>query len=861
MLKSNSVRLISILSLCVLVCLSYSAMGGNPAPAKLFTAKSDPVVAESLGRILSGIGPVESVPVWVFFTDKGISTEGECREALFSAQSRLSERALKRRAKVHLGNLVDFQDIPVKNDYIQAVVSRSAKKRHVLRWFNAVTVEATKNQIEQISSLPFVREVREIRGRHREQPEPKGGGGNLPQIDYTRNYGPSLEQLQQLNVMPAHELGFYGKGVLVCMHDTGYRKAHDAFAQAFAEGRVLAEWDFVKGDGETDWEEGDEPDQPNHGTITWSTLGGAVDRWLYGPSYGSHFILAKTEDVGSEHHVEEDNWAAGAEWADSIGADVISSSLGYRYDFDPPDTDYTYEDMDGNTTIVTIAADLAAYNGITVCNAMGNDGPDPGSLIAPADADSILSIGAVYSSGELANFSCRGPTFDGRTKPEVCARGVWTFCADPGNMSGYTYTSGTSLSTPLAGGCSGLVLSAHPDWTPMMAREALMMTADNAESPDNDYGWGIINASEAVFYHPEGDIVIEHFPVNFATEAMGCYRVDAKITCDHGINTGELKVFWNTTGVEPFDPIPMTSAGGDTFYADIPSQTSGTTVYYYIYAEDTYGLTGLQPLGAPDHLFSFVVGSARFVEGFEIGPYAWVTGGQGKRWGLSADYSNDGVLSMTDSPVASYQSSSDTWVAMREGVDLSNANSALLSFYHRHKIWEDDFGYVEVSTDGGGSWEQLGETVGGSQESFVEETCSLDDYLGEQDVRIRFRLTSDVFDNQDGWYIDDFNIILNPTGVEEESGDELPVAFSLSHNYPNPFNSSTEIVFLIPKEAQVSLTIYNLLGQVVAEPLHDRLPAGRHSLTWNGEGLSSGLYFYRLTAGEYSSIRRMTVIK
>jgi serine protease AprX len=982
MFKSNSSRSVLILSFFLLTAFSAVVGGENLASTALFTPKSQPVVTKSLDRILAKVSPETSVPVWVFFTDKGISSEREYRQALTSAASSLSERALKRRAKMHRGSVVDFRDVPVKNDYVQLVLSKSVRKRQVLKWFNAVTVEATRSQIEEIAQSPFVREVREIKGFYGEYPKPSGGGGEPPEIDYSRDYGPSLEQLLQINVPPAHELGFDGKGIIVCMHDTGFRKGHEAFAQAFADERVLAEWDFVKGDGETDWEEGDEPDQPDHGTFTWSTLGGQFDGELYGPSYNSYFILAKTEDVGSEHHIEEDNWAAGAEWADSIGAQVISSSLGYRYDFDPPDSDYTYEDMDGNTTIVTIAADLAVYNGIAICNAMGNEGPGAGTMIAPADGDSVISCGAVYLSGYVTNFSSRGPTYDGRTKPEVCALGSGTYCADPWNMHGYVRVSGTSLSTPLVGGSAGAILSAHPDWTPVMVREALMMTADNADDPDNDYGWGIVNLTEAIFYHPEGDIVIGHFPVCFATESMSSYRVSAEITCDHGLNVGELKIFWNTTGVEPFDVISMTPAGGDSFYADIPGQGSGTTVYYYIYAEDSYSLSAVQPLGAPEHLFNFTVGDPRFYDGFEVGPYAWETGGQGKRWGLSADYSYNGVLSFTDSPVGSYESNSNTWVAMRDGVDLGNSSSALLSFYHRYNIWEDDFGYIEVSTDGGSSWEQLGEAISGTQDSFVEETRSLDDYLGEEDVRIRFRLTSDIFDNQDGWYIDDLNIIVSPTVVSlscealtpvfcrgkklyfklsvsnSTSGNvsgrlsfvgyagygcdpanilvtiprnksyppgltveyyyfqvpnavtpgqysasiggslgssivyccmnvdivqcqpwkigdnttwelveverpevSLPAITELHQNYPNPFNSSTEIVFSIPEECRVSLTIHNLLGQVVARPLDDRLPAGRHSLTWNAEGLSSGLYFYRLTAGEYSDIRRMTIVK
>jgi len=289
------------------------------------------------------------------------------------------------------------------------------------------------------------------------------------------------------------------------MMDTGYRQGHEAFQNIINSGRLIAQYDFINGDDNTDYDPTqDLPNQPNHGTLTWSTLGGESDGNLYGPSYLSQFILSKSEDISSERHIEEDNWAAGAEWADSIGASVISSSLGYRW-FDPGQGDYEYEDLDGNTTIVTIAADLAVYNGIAVATAMGNEGNSAGSLLAPADGDSVIGCGAVDANGFLAGFSSFGPTYDGRTKPEVCAQGVYTVCADPNDMSGFTSAGGTSLSTPLVGGSCGVLFSAHPNWTPVMVREALMMTGRNAEAPANDYGWGIADLTRAVYYHPQGD--------------------------------------------------------------------------------------------------------------------------------------------------------------------------------------------------------------------------------------------------------------------------------------------------------------------------------------------------------------------
>jgi subtilisin family serine protease len=288
-------------------------------------------------------------------------------------------------------------------------------------------------------------------------------------------------------------MGYSGAGVVLAMLDTGFYKDHEAFADAIADGRLLAEWDFINDDGNTQNESGDDLFQHFHGTATWSAAGGFHEGELIGPAYGASFLLAKTEDVTGETPVEEDNWAAAAEWADLHGADVISSSLGYL-DW------YTYEDMDGDTAVTTIAADIAVSRGIAVCNSAGNEGnSDWYYIIAPADGDSVIAVGAVNVFGELAGFSSHGPTYDGRIKPDVLACGDGTYCAYTPETGGtYGWASGTSLSCPLVAGAAALILEARPQWSPTTVREALRNTADHASSPDNDYGWGIIDVPAAI---------------------------------------------------------------------------------------------------------------------------------------------------------------------------------------------------------------------------------------------------------------------------------------------------------------------------------------------------------------------------
>jgi subtilisin family serine protease len=259
---------------------------------------------------------------------------------------------------------------------------------------------------------------------------------------------------------------------------------------------IIAAYDFVNHDPNV----GNQGDmgEGSHGTATLSIIGGFKEGQLIGPAYGANFILAKTENTDSETPVEEDNWIAGVEWADSIGVDVTSTSLSYL-DYDSPFTSYTWQDMDGNTALITIAADLAAGKGIVVVNAASNNGLNTShnTLGAPADGDSVFTIGAVTSSGTRSSFSSVGPTFDGRIKPDLMAMGSNVYHAGSTGNS-YFSGSGTSFSCPLAAGVCALILQKNPSLTPMQVLQLLRSTATQSNNPDNLYGWGIINALSAI---------------------------------------------------------------------------------------------------------------------------------------------------------------------------------------------------------------------------------------------------------------------------------------------------------------------------------------------------------------------------
>ncbi|MFO7525594.1 MAG: S8 family serine peptidase [Ignavibacteriaceae bacterium] len=428
--------------------------------------------------------------VWIYFTDKG----NDLDIYYSNPQAVVSNKSLERRKKVFdHSTLLDFTDLPVNDNYINSLVQYGFELRHKSKWLNSVSGFITKNQINQITSLPFVKRLDIVAGfsKRADDVEFKNDGiEQLPlQIDgiHSLNYGNSYTQVNQINVPLVHDLGFTGDGITICVMDAGFGNlSHEVFQSV----NIVAMYDFVNGSPVMG--------SNSHGTAVLSILGGFKEGQLIGPAFGADFLLARTEDISSETPVEEDNWVAAMEWADSIGVDVTSTSLGYL-DYDPPYPSYTWEDMDGNTAIITIAGDIAVSRGIFVVTSAGNNGfhSTRNTLGAPADGDSILSIGAVNSSGIRSSFSSVGPTVDGRIKPDVMAMGSSVYYA---TLSGNNYStgSGTSFSCPLVSGVAALLLSANPNLAPMDLREIFYSTASNSLNPNREYGWGIVNAQEAL---------------------------------------------------------------------------------------------------------------------------------------------------------------------------------------------------------------------------------------------------------------------------------------------------------------------------------------------------------------------------
>ena len=412
----------------------------------------------------------------VLLKDKNGSTYSAEKPEAF-----LSKRAIERRTRQRLAILP--RDLPVNENYVAQIRQTGAKVWYTSRWLNAVLVEANAAQLTAIKALPFYRGLefgRALSGARvsaERQINQKFGTEAL-------DYGASQNQIQMLGVDKMHDQGFRGEGMLVAILDGGFQNSdkNTALAPLFTDKRVLSTFDFVK--KETSVYEDD-----SHGNNVFSIMASFREGFLVGPAYRASYVLLRTEDVASETRLEEANWLFAAEYADSIGVDIINSSLGYNQ-FDNPDDDYTYADMNGRTTLITRAADLAAAVGMVAVVSAGNEGNKPWRFIAaPADADSVLAVGAVASNRTLGAFSSLGPSADGRIKPDVCAQGVSTVLS---NQSSSVVTgNGTSYSSPLIAGLVAGFWQAFPQLTALQVIDCLRKAGHIYTTPNAQFGYGI----------------------------------------------------------------------------------------------------------------------------------------------------------------------------------------------------------------------------------------------------------------------------------------------------------------------------------------------------------------------------------
>jgi len=495
--------------------------------------------------------------VWVFFKDKGYTEQIK--------KINLTPKIQKRRARSGASkNTMEYYDQLVSRNYKEEIEGSGLKILNESRWLNAVSVLGTKDQIANLSEFSFIEKIQPVHRSNRKKLFEQQSVPKTTVMDSTF-YGNSYSQLNQLNIIPAHEAGYFGQGVRILVLDTGFNLSHSAFNFL----NVIKQYDFINSDNITSnqEEDGDASSQHNHGTTVLSVLAGYLPGKLIGPAYEAEFLLGKTEDVMGEYIGEEDNFVAGLEWGEANGADIVTASLGY-IDW------YSSSDLDGKTAITTVAINVAFDLGMLCINAAGNEGNS--GIIAPADAFSVISVGALDEDGNVVSFSSRGPTADGRIKPELCARGYYTVGAVPGTDDRLGYYNGTSLATPLIAGAAAVVWSAKPALTNLELRTLLMENGSNSNSPNNEMGWGIPDIYQSIKLVPnwagpelsESAVIIPN-PVfsNAVNEINIWYNMDH-------LSNGEIFIY-NILGKEMAHRSIPGGKGMQTFDLNIQGYPSG----------------------------------------------------------------------------------------------------------------------------------------------------------------------------------------------------------------------------------------------------------------------------------------------
>ena len=447
--------------------------------------------------------PDETLNVWILFIDKGLSTTPNQHGAMERYQAQMSDRTKRRRElRTHIRR-PDFTDLPIEFRYIEAVLRLGGKLRSKSRWLNGIGLEATIQEIREIASLSCVRAIDPIR-RYTATVELSSNDSlspSAPSPAPSLNYGNAKAQITQIQADFLHQEGFFGNNIVIGLLDTGFNLEHTALERV----DVIAQRDFINDDVNTaDEVNQDDPGQNDHGSMVLGILAGDAPGQLIGIAPHARYLLGKTEVVSQqgvefERQIEEDWWIEGLEWLEEMGGEIVSSSLGYS-DW------YRFTDLDGKTSKITIAANLAVQKGMLVVAAAGNLGSQPvgnglglpGRIILPADGFDVLAIGAVDRDGQVLPFSSRGPTFDGRIKPDLMAMGAGVTSIDTTTREGFfSDYQGTSFATPLAAGVVVLLIEAFPMATVQDIVGALRATASQSDKPNNIAGYGIIRAQAA----------------------------------------------------------------------------------------------------------------------------------------------------------------------------------------------------------------------------------------------------------------------------------------------------------------------------------------------------------------------------
>ncbi len=401
----------------------------------------------------------------------------------------LSERAINRRKRQ--GIAIDSTDLPVSPTYIDNVKSKGLTIMGTSRWHNTITVaSSTDNVAQAVQGLPYIRKCLLLY----KSPDslvvyPREKVGKLSPIDSTSTseYGDGYKQINLLNGTGLHAAGFKGKGMLIAIIDAGFRNADKI---STLKTNIKATADFSPRRTSSIFTE------HYHGTMVLSTMAANKRNVFIGTAPEADYALIRSEDFDTETRAEEDSWTMAAEFADSIGADLINSSLGYSH-WDGDSITIHLRDLNGHTAYISQTASMLASKGIILCNSAGNEGSSSWHKInVPADADNILTVGAVDFDKKSATFSSLGPSQDGRVKPDVCGPGKSVYVIDGSGMM--TTNSGTSFASPIVCGMTACLWQALPELNAKQIISLVRQSADRNQWPDNVYGYGIPDYTKAL---------------------------------------------------------------------------------------------------------------------------------------------------------------------------------------------------------------------------------------------------------------------------------------------------------------------------------------------------------------------------
>lgn len=443
-----------------------------------------------LTLLISFMASAQQQDAWVYFADKP-----NAQALLQTPLAFLFQRSLDRRTAQ--GIALDEKDVPIAANYIAGVTAATGiTVKAKSKWLNALHVRGTTANIRSLRNLAYVQRVQfanstlNTAGREEEESRSKPVNKTLEtQINFA--YGSSANQIQMLNGHLLHQQNYTGTGKIIAVLDAGFPGVDTGqpFSRLFVNNQILGGYDFVN--RSDDFYTGG-----SHGTLVLSTMGGYAENQLVGTAPDARYYLFITEDVGSENPVEESYWVEAAETADSLGVDVINTSLGY-FAYDNASYSYQYSDMNGSTAFISRGADIAFTRGMICVVSAGNSGATVNPHIsAPADARNVLAVGAVTASENYASFSSTGPSFDGRVKPDVMAQGQASVVA---NVDGSIGTaSGTSFSGPITAGMVASFWQALPTKTNAQIVQLIKQSAHLFNNPNPQFGYGIPDFSLAL---------------------------------------------------------------------------------------------------------------------------------------------------------------------------------------------------------------------------------------------------------------------------------------------------------------------------------------------------------------------------